>query len=157
MSVKLPNHQPALQVLLDLKRTASTVQPGHFSFGEHFDFEELIGQSKHSEVCCCQCSHCSGWLLSVQQALTTACLGLACAAKRYQRAVRREEGHAGIRLQGPQGQVCLVPLRHQSLWLSGITLICHSVSGHLHIAAFLVRFTCEQLHASIKTILGLGS
>ena len=28
------------------------MQPGNFSFGEHFVFEELIGQSKHSEVCC---------------------------------------------------------------------------------------------------------
>ena len=41
----------SVQVLLDLKRTASTVQPGQFSFGDHFVFEALIGRSKHSEVC----------------------------------------------------------------------------------------------------------
>ena len=91
------------QVLLDLKRTASTVQPGNFSFGEHFIFEELIGQSKHSEVCCLQAGTLICCVLASR--LTHCCAGLACTPQSHRRAVCCKEGHAGLCLPSAQGQV----------------------------------------------------
>jgi hypothetical protein len=37
-------------ITTQLKRTASISEPRLFMFNEHFEFERVIGRSKHSEV-----------------------------------------------------------------------------------------------------------